>query len=141
MLVELATDDAHIPLLRFPVAEIPVKVGRSNQAAVQLAHPLVSRLHCEIYVDDNCLRIRDLGSTNQTLLNDVAVHDSEISQGDELVLGGVRFTVRFSRASNLSAAPGWTDTLSRNSAGSLAETLPQGSLFIESESHLEHSNA
>jgi hypothetical protein len=48
-----------------------VVVGRSDEADLQLSHPLVSRRHVELsLLDDGNFEVRDLGSRNGTLVND-----------------------------------------------------------------------
>jgi pSer/pThr/pTyr-binding forkhead associated (FHA) protein len=52
-----------------------VTVGRSPEADIQLLHPLVSRNHAELSLQDGNLVIRDLGSRNGTVVNDELVRD------------------------------------------------------------------
>jgi pSer/pThr/pTyr-binding forkhead associated (FHA) protein len=51
-----------------------VVIGRGEDAGLQLSHPLVSRHHVEVsLLEDGRFQVRDLGSRNGTLVNDVPV--------------------------------------------------------------------
>ena len=68
-------------LWRFPLFELPVRIGRRPGLGLSLPSPMVSQEHAEIYLDGEELRVRDLGSTNGTFVNgdrlqaDVELHD------------------------------------------------------------------
>ena len=49
----------------------------------------VSRLHCAIQAEGGRFRIRDLGSTNGTLVNGNAVAEMELRHGDVIVIGEI----------------------------------------------------
>ncbi len=44
--------------------KVPVVIGRSREAGLVVAHPMVSRRHCELYVAEGWPQVRDLGSLN-----------------------------------------------------------------------------
>ncbi|MFH1265802.1 MAG: FHA domain-containing protein, partial [Planctomycetota bacterium] len=44
--------------------KLPTVIGRSREADLTVAHPMISRKHCELYEVDGLVRIRDLGSLN-----------------------------------------------------------------------------
>lgn len=50
-----------------------VRVGRSQEADLHIPHNSVSRLHCELWRDGDSYRVRDLGATNTTRVNDAPV--------------------------------------------------------------------
>lgn len=62
-------------------------VGRSQDAHLRIADDSVSRRHCEVWVERDGYRIRDLGATNATRLNDVAIAESTLSDGDYITVG------------------------------------------------------
>jgi diguanylate cyclase (GGDEF)-like protein len=72
---------------RLDVAEQPIIVGRSHEADLQIAHPSVSRQHCSIWRDAGVYRVRDLGSTNRTRVNERPVDSTELADGDHVTVG------------------------------------------------------
>ena len=53
-----------------------VVVGRGPEADLQLVHPLVSRRHAELTLqDDGDFLVRDLGSRNGTIVNDEVLQE------------------------------------------------------------------
>lgn len=69
-------------------------IGRTNACDLRIPISSVSRQHCVLEVDaDKNLRIRDLGSSNGTYINDERVQEVVISAGDRLSVGPVVFTV------------------------------------------------
>jgi len=61
-----------------------VTIGRSSDADIQLVHPLISRHHAEVSLQDGRFLIRDAGSRNGTVVNDALLQDDA-----RLVDGGV----------------------------------------------------
>jgi len=72
-----------------PLHEVPIIAGRSAGSDVQLEHPGVSRLHCAVWQEHGRFYVRDLGSTNGTLVNERTVQQAELHEGDRLILGEV----------------------------------------------------
>ena len=72
---------------RVDIGGTPVLVGRSHEADLVIAHKSVSREHCRIWFEDDAFRIRDLGATNPTRVNDVAVNETTLADGDHIVVG------------------------------------------------------
>lgn len=72
---------------RVAVHHEPLVIGRSSDSDLQIPHRAVSRHHCAIWLDGDRYRIRDLGSTNRTRVNDAAVQETELHDGDRIVLG------------------------------------------------------
>jgi diguanylate cyclase (GGDEF)-like protein len=64
-----------------------VVVGRSPEADLHIPHRSVSRRHCEVWRVADGYRIRDLGSTNCTRVNDALVDEAELADGDHLTVG------------------------------------------------------
>ena len=55
---------------------------------------LVSRVHCRFTLNEtNELQLEDLGSTNGTFVNGKKVRRTQLSDGDKLTVGRVRFLV------------------------------------------------
>lgn len=62
-------------------------IGRLPDCAVHLSDAQSSRHHAEIRAGADGYRIRDLGSTNGTYLNGVAVQEHRLRDGDEIRIG------------------------------------------------------
>lgn len=65
----------------------PVVVGRSQEADLHIPHKSVSRQHCEIWRDGDSYRIRDLGATNRTRVNEQSISEAALADGDHVTLG------------------------------------------------------
>ena len=77
-----------------------VVIGRdSNQCEVVLLHPTVSRRHARLGVaSDNKLQIEDMGSTNGTSVDGVAVdpgRSQSLAPGAKLTIGDIELIVRY----------------------------------------------
>lgn len=71
------------------------RVGRRSNCDLQIAWPTVSGLHAEFIVAADSLFLRDLGSTNGTLVNGRRIRiDTLLSEGDVIHFGGVEFRLR-----------------------------------------------
>ncbi len=78
-----------------------VTLGRAERAEMVLADSTVSAEHARISRIGRDWVVRDLGSTNGTLVNGSRVNgQSKLTHGDVLALGGVQFEVVL-RASSL----------------------------------------
>jgi pSer/pThr/pTyr-binding forkhead associated (FHA) protein len=71
--------------------KLPMTIGRGKEADLTLAHPMVSRLHCEFYDVEETLCIRDLGSLNGTFVGDIRVNEAALESGDQLTIGSATF--------------------------------------------------
>ena len=65
----------------------PVVVGRSQEADLHIPHKSVSRRHCEIWRQGDVYRLRDLGATNRTRVNEQPVTETVLADGDHVTLG------------------------------------------------------
>ena len=97
-----------------------VVLGRDEAADIQLGDPRVSRRHAEIRPGEGRTWIlQDLESTNQTFLNGQRIRQSELREGDEIILGDTHLAVQQAVASSDGA-----EVLSmRIDADSLRQTL------------------
>ena len=71
-----------------------VVLGRARQVDFTLDDPNVSRRHAAVYWEGGRLFVKDLGSTNGTLLNGRPVTAGPVAVGDILTLGDSEVTVR-----------------------------------------------
>ncbi len=72
---------------RADVDTAPILVGRSPEAELFLAHKSVSRTQCTIWREGVTYRVRDLGATNTTRVNDCPIDEAELSDGDHITVG------------------------------------------------------
>ncbi len=72
---------------RIDVDEKPIIVGRSQESDLHIPHPSVSRQHCSIWRDADGYRVRDLGSTNRTRVNDDRIEAAALADGDHITIG------------------------------------------------------
>ena len=72
---------------RAPIEARPMVVGRGPEAHLRIDHGSVSRRHCELWRDGDVYRIRDLGSTNRTLVNERPIEEARLTDGDLIVVG------------------------------------------------------
>ncbi len=69
-------------------------IGRQASAQIRVPLSTVSRQHCEVLIRENTIRVRDLGSSNGTFVNDDRVQDAELHAGDVLTVGTFAFVVQ-----------------------------------------------
>lgn len=72
---------------RMDIGRRAALVGRSADADLHIPHGSVSRRHCELWFDGQRYRLRDLGATNQTQLNDEPVNQAVLEDGDQITVG------------------------------------------------------
>ncbi|MEM6470221.1 MAG: GGDEF domain-containing protein [Planctomycetota bacterium] len=74
-------------------------IGRDDRADIILSDSGVSRQHAELIVESGSYAIRDLGSTNGTLVNGTAVRQRLLDSGDTIRIGS--FIFRFLSANSV----------------------------------------
>jgi predicted component of type VI protein secretion system len=92
---------------RSVTVRLPILVGRSDEARFRLRQDSVSRRHCEFFIEDDAVHVRDLGSTNGTFLDgaEIAADTATVvPPGAVVQVGGMAFRVDYE-----SAARGSTD--------------------------------
>lgn len=71
---------------------LPTTVGRGKDAGITVKHRSLSRLHCRFYMTHGRLAVKDLASTNGTLINGHRItEDCYIQVGDQITFGSVVF--------------------------------------------------
>jgi predicted component of type VI protein secretion system len=109
---------------------LPVTIGRSREAGLTIAHPMVSRQHCEIFEADGMLRIRDLGSLNGTFIGERQIIDAPLRPNDEFTVGPLTFRVFYECPADVTAAepgpPGAVSGLAAEPAPPQAAGAPWG---------------
>ena len=66
-------------------------VGRSSKCDIQIDQESVSRAHSKIMNQGKTIRIRDLGSTNGTYVNDEQIEERTLADGDLIKIGRTIF--------------------------------------------------
>jgi predicted component of type VI protein secretion system len=79
------------------VTNFPFVIGRAADAKLRVDDRWSSRHHCEIDEVDGTLIVRDLASSNGTLVNGKTVCTSPLLPGDELTVGISIFKVSYQR--------------------------------------------
>jgi pSer/pThr/pTyr-binding forkhead associated (FHA) protein len=79
---------------RFEISEQPLTIGRGADNQIVLNDTAISTNHCHLVQEGEVCRLVDLDSTNGTLLNDSPVTDSELRNGDIIILGSVILSFR-----------------------------------------------
>ncbi len=77
----------------FQLRKSRMVIGRAATADLRIPLSSVSRQHCEVFLEDGLVKMRDLGSSNGTYHNSVRSQDAVLAPGDELVVGPVVFTM------------------------------------------------
>jgi predicted component of type VI protein secretion system len=113
--------------------KLPTVIGRSRKADVTVAHPMVSRRHCEIFEADGLLMVRDLGSMNGTVVTGQRVKESPLPPDAELTVGPLTFRAQYAYSGDLSKLP--AAVLADSDAAALPDTaegeLPELDLLEE----------
>jgi DNA-binding NtrC family response regulator len=80
---------------RFDATKVRIGAGPGNDLI--LDRPTVSSVHAELEATPRGLRLRDLGSTNGTLVGDLRVFDVLLTDGATVTVGDVMLTLRMSK--------------------------------------------
>ena len=85
---------------RITIARLPFRIGRGRSLDLTLSSRAVSSEHAEIYLAEVAreLRVRDLGSTNGTFVNDQRIEDAALTEGDILHVADAEFRVKRERS-------------------------------------------
>lgn len=80
-------------------------VGREQDCQLRPTSDLVSRHHCVFTADDYTVRLRDLGSTNGTLLNGERLEGTAVLKpGDHIIIGKLELEIQIRELSTAEAA-------------------------------------
>ncbi len=69
-------------------------IGRHVSNALVIEDPHVSSRHAEIAASESWFVVRDLGSTNGTLVNEVQIEEKELCEGDVIRVGSTKIVPR-----------------------------------------------
>jgi len=96
--VRLIREDVQFEDIDIHLTQDSQVLGRSMHSDVQIVHPLISRQHCQFVRADGGVLLRDLDSTNQTIVNGKPIEESGLESGDRLLLGDLEFILQISPA-------------------------------------------
>ena len=71
-----------------------MSIGRGDCDVVITGDDALSKRHCELYMQDEKVFVRDLSSSNGTKVNGRRIDDSELNDGDELSVGARDYLVK-----------------------------------------------
>lgn len=118
---------------------LPCTIGRGRGSAIVLAHPLVSRQHCEVFEADGRLMVRDLGSLNGTFVNNQRIGDTApLPAGELLTVGTVTFRAVYDPSEE--HAPAEQDSVTKAPADTLfaGQSVPSGTGTVPFPMPAEH---
>ncbi len=78
----------------FPLRRGATVLGRGDEADIRLADTGISRRHVQLSYDGGSTVLRDLGSTNGTMVNGQGVVEQVLRSGDLIQLGGAALLYR-----------------------------------------------
>lgn len=81
--------------------KLPAVIGRSREADLTIAHPMVSRRHCELFEVQGLVRIRDLDSLNGTLVGGKEITEVPLRPNDDFSIGPLTFRVEYDYAGDV----------------------------------------
>lgn len=82
-----------IPVKEFPLQPGVNRIGRATSNDVRIDESTISGAHCELWLLEDALRVRDLGSTNGTYVGTTRITEAEIPRGESLRLGAIELTI------------------------------------------------
>ncbi len=91
------------------VITLPSKVtviGRRKDCDLRIPLMPVSRRHCQLILNNETLKIRDLGSRNGTFLNGQRIEEASAKAGDNITIGPLTFAVQINGQPKEFAPPG-----------------------------------
>ncbi len=77
-----------------PVINPTSVIGRAENCDLRIPLVSVSRRHCQLTKDPARIKVKDLGSSNGTYVNNKRVNEAILKPGDRLVIGPVVFTLQ-----------------------------------------------
>lgn len=83
--------------MAYPLVRAVNRIGRGSDTDIRIDDPGASRNHCEIVLGQPVL-LRDLNSTNGTLIAGQRISQIELSDGTDIVIGKTTLTFRSSHS-------------------------------------------
>jgi hypothetical protein len=107
---------------------LPAVLGRSREADVTVAHPLISRRHCQIFESNGLLMLHDLGSLNGTMIGGRRIESATLLPNSEFMIGPLTFRVvyEYNRPLDVVIETRFTDGTDVRADHLPAASLPSG---------------
>ena len=83
--------------------DLPIVIGRGQRASFRIPHGQISRCHCELLESKGSVFVRDLGSTNGTMVKGTMLPSKTkvpIPSGSVIKLGELAFRVQYAETSH-----------------------------------------
>jgi pSer/pThr/pTyr-binding forkhead associated (FHA) protein len=97
MNVKLVCVTPNVPVGEIAVRNLPAVLGRSLDADLRVDDRWISRVHCEISEIRGTLVVRDLKSSNGTLVNGRCIEEAHLLPGDRLTVGMTSFEIQYTQ--------------------------------------------
>jgi predicted component of type VI protein secretion system len=85
--------------------KLPTIIGRSREADLTVAHPMISRQHCKLFEVDGLLKIQDLGSLNGTFVGQEKITEADLPPQSQFTVGPLTFRVDYEYAGPVDTRP------------------------------------
>jgi pSer/pThr/pTyr-binding forkhead associated (FHA) protein len=85
--------------------KLPSVLGRSRDADLTVAHPMISRRHAELTEKAGLLMIRDLGSLNGTVIDGQRIKEAPLPPDAQFTIGPLTFQAKYEYKGDLSKLP------------------------------------
>lgn len=96
----------------FPLPSRVTVIGRRKNCDLRIPLESVSRRHCQFNIENQTLKLRDLGSRNGTFLNGKRIEEQVLKPGDSIKIGPVEFAMQIDgQPEKVTAAPDQTDVV------------------------------
>ena len=79
---------------RVPFDGRPISLGRHAENRIPLSDTMSSRFHCVVTVANGKCMVRDLKSSNGTIVNGNRITETELSPGQYFQIGTTKITLR-----------------------------------------------
>lgn len=89
-------------------------VGRKEDCDLRLDHKSISKFHCVIVKLENTLLLRDLGSTNGTVVNGKKIRRATLKNNDCLNIANLPFRIQISTGDAVEKKPQFEGTIQIN---------------------------
>jgi len=87
---------------RIALGETAIEAGRSTACGIPVDQESVSRHHARIWWTGSGYKVKDLGSTNGTYVNDALITEKDLNDGDQIKIG--RTILKFMYGGNIEAS-------------------------------------
>ena len=85
--------------------QLPTSIGRSRDASLTVAHPQISRKHCELIESEGLVVIRDVGSLNGTYVGSKRIKEAPLPPNATFSIGPLTFRIRYKLDADRSQLP------------------------------------